>query len=53
MNDFQLAGLIVHVQVRLGGECAKIVHFMMVQIAQAKVVYNVGCNEPFETRESR
>ena len=28
-------------------------HSMRVRIAQARVVPNIGCNEPFDSRESR
>ena len=52
-ESFQLAVLIICVQVRLGVECAKITHSTREQIAQARVALNIGCNEPFDPRESR
>ena len=43
-ESFQLAVLIVRVQVQAGGECAKITYSMRVRIAQARVAPNyVGC----------
>ena len=50
-NLFNLAVLIVRVQVRPRDECAKITYSL--QIAQARVAPNVGCNKPFDPRESR
>ena len=47
-KSFQLALLIVRVRVQAGAECAKIAYSMRVQIAQARVAPNVGCNKPFD-----
>ena len=53
MNHFQTAESIVQVQVQPRAEGAKIAYSMRVRIAQARVAPNVGCNEPFDPRESR
>ena len=49
----KLAILIIRVRVQPAAECAKIAYSMRVQIAQARVAPNVGCNKPFDPRESR
>ena len=42
------------VRVQAGAECTKIVYSIRMRIAQARVVPNyVGCNKPFDHRESR
>ena len=51
-ESFQLAVLIVRVRVRPGAECAKITYSMRVRIARARVAPNIGCNKPFDPRES-
>ena len=43
-----MAVSIVHIQVQPGAECAQIVNSMRVQIAQAKVAPNEGCNKPVD-----
>ena len=50
-NHFQYAVLIVCVRFQPSAECAKIT--TRVQIAQARVAPNVGCNRPFVTPGSR
>ena len=53
VSDYELAVLIVRVRVQPGAECARIAYSMRVRIAQARVAPNVGCNKPFDPRESR
>ena len=53
LNIIIIIIIIVRIRVRLGAERAKITYSMRVQIAQARVVPNVGCNKPFDPRESR
>ena len=47
-----MAVLIVRVRVRPGAECAKITYSLRVRIARVRVAPNVGCNKPFDPRES-
>ena len=56
VTKYKLVVLVVRVRVQPGAECAKITYAMMVRIAviaQARVAPNVGCNKPFDPRESR
>ena len=52
-ESFQLAILIVCVQVQPAAECVRITHSMRVRITQGTLSPNVGCNKPFDPRESR